>query len=139
MGIRSSNHHRYTLRGTMSFSVVGNRGSEKVRNLTYIRGRARELTGSVWLHSPRLPRGHCGTVVCTWQVFNKRCHPAGYKAMPCGPCHLGNREGRRSSIHLLSSAMLPTRVASKDCSMVLSSDWLNMGRSPGLLDRCVSL
>lgn len=34
--------------------------------------------------------------------------------------------------------MLPTRVASKDCSMVLSSDWLNMGSSPGLLVRCGS-
>lgn len=34
--------------------------------------------------------------------------------------------------------MLPTRVASRDCSMVLSSDWLNMGSSPGLLGRCGS-
>lgn len=34
--------------------------------------------------------------------------------------------------------MLPTRVASKDCSIVLSSDWLNMGSSPGLLVRCGS-
>lgn len=44
----------------------------------------------------------------------------------------------RESVHLLSSAMLPTRVASRDCSMVLSSDWLNMGSSPGLLGRCGS-
>lgn len=53
--------------------------------------------------------------------------------------HLRDREGERTCIHLLSSAMLPTRVASKDCSMVLSSDWLNMGISPGLFARCGSL
>lgn len=46
--------------------------------------------------------------------------------------------GCGTSIHLLSSAMLPTRVANRDCSMVLSSDWLNMGSSPGLLGRCGS-
>lgn len=47
--------------------------------------------------------------------------------------------GLEDQRHLLSSAMLPTRVASRDCSMVLSSDWLNMGSSPGLLERCWSL
>lgn len=43
------------------------------------------------------------------------------------------------ALYLLSSAMLPTRVASKDCSMVLSSDWLNICTSPGLFDLCWSL
>lgn len=42
-------------------------------------------------------------------------------------------------VHLLSSAMLPTRVASSDCSMVRNSDWLNIWTSPGLFDLCCSL
>lgn len=71
-------------------------------------------------------------------MFNKRRHLAGDKALPSRQWHLGDRQGGRTSVHLLSSAMLPTRVASNDCSMVLNSDWLNMGSSPGLLARCGS-
>src|SRR4029434_11020881 len=38
--------------------------------------------------------------------------------------------------HSLSSAMLPTRVASRDCSMVRSSAWLYAPPSPLFPARC---
>ena len=78
------------------------------------------------------------TDLCTQQVLNKRSQRIGYRALPWAQPAPRAQSRERTSVHLLSSAMLPTRVASKDCSMVLSSDWLNMGSSPGLLVRCGS-
>src|SRR4029434_1517514 len=73
----------------------------------------------------------CACVCVVVCECGRVCVCVGFAVCVCVCVCVGSVAG-----HSLSSAMLPTRVASRDCSMVRSSAWLYAPPSPLFPARC---